>query len=132
MVRIINEEFQAGYTADLWCSHCVAEMVKKLYRHYDDFLEREAALIAIKAQEDAAKVNIERLSEVLAGEPIVDTPTITTTGELPPIAATFPSHKEVDHPASTPEVVDEVAPPGPLDQPTPPPVAGNKRKRRSR
>lgn len=41
MQRVMSEEFQKGYTADLWCPDCVAEMVKRLYNEYDKFLERE-------------------------------------------------------------------------------------------
>ena len=39
MERVMNEEFQPGYRCDLSCPHCVAEMVKLLYRRYDEWLE---------------------------------------------------------------------------------------------
>lgn len=38
MQRVISEEFQAGYTTDLWCGPCISDMVLKLYRHYDEWL----------------------------------------------------------------------------------------------
>lgn len=38
MVRVMNEEFQPGYTADLWCPPCVFDMVKLLYQRYDAWL----------------------------------------------------------------------------------------------
>jgi hypothetical protein len=40
MQRVMSEEFRPGYTADLWCPTCVAEMVKSLYRHYEAWLEK--------------------------------------------------------------------------------------------
>lgn len=41
MQRVISEEFHPGYSADLWCPQCAADMVLKLYRHYHDWLKRE-------------------------------------------------------------------------------------------
>lgn len=35
MVRVMREEFQPGYNTDLWCSPCVADMVRLLYQRYD-------------------------------------------------------------------------------------------------
>lgn len=159
MVRVINEEFQSGYRTDLWCAPCVADMVRKVYRHYDEWLASQPK-----------------------DEPVVDVPvTPTTEGEpvnqIAVIAATFPSHKEVeppeegemvevapqdmpkpafseedifnalkvpeelfgveppmvvDHPASTPEVINEPPPPGPLDRQPQPNTHHHKKKRRSR
>lgn len=41
MQQIIAEEFQPGYSTDLWCGPCVSEMVLKLYRHYDEWLAKQ-------------------------------------------------------------------------------------------
>lgn len=41
MQQIIAEEFQPGYSTDLWCPPCVSDMVLKLYRHYDEWLEKQ-------------------------------------------------------------------------------------------
>ncbi len=41
MQQIIADEFQKGYSTDLWCPPCVCEMVKKLYRHYDEWIEKQ-------------------------------------------------------------------------------------------
>jgi hypothetical protein len=38
MQNVISDEFQKGYTADLWCGQCCIDMVFKLYRHYHDWL----------------------------------------------------------------------------------------------
>lgn len=38
MQDIIREYFQPGYHTDLWCPPCVSDMLKKLYRHYDEWL----------------------------------------------------------------------------------------------
>ena len=35
MMRVMSEEFRPGYTADLWCGTCVAEMVKQLYHEFE-------------------------------------------------------------------------------------------------
>lgn len=42
MLNVMREEFQPGYTTDLWCPTCVADFVLALYRYYDDFLTAEA------------------------------------------------------------------------------------------
>lgn len=39
MQQIISDEFQKGYSTDLWCGPCVSEMVLKLYRHYDEWIK---------------------------------------------------------------------------------------------
>lgn len=41
MQQIIADEFQKGYSTDLWCGPCVTEMVLKLYRHYDEWLAQQ-------------------------------------------------------------------------------------------
>lgn len=41
MQRIMREEFQPGYQADLWCPSCAADMVLLLYRHYDEWLAKQ-------------------------------------------------------------------------------------------
>lgn len=45
MQRIMREEFQPGYSTDLWCPPCVSDMVKKLYRHYDEWLAKQPVTI---------------------------------------------------------------------------------------
>lgn len=70
MQQIISEEFQTGYTTDLWCGPCVSDMVLKLYRHYDEWL--------------AAQPKDEPKPEP-AAEP---------EEPLPPVKGTFPSHKK--------------------------------------
>lgn len=39
MQQIIADEFQKGYSTDLWCGPCVTDMVLKLYRHYDEWIK---------------------------------------------------------------------------------------------
>jgi hypothetical protein len=41
MQDIIGQEFQPGYHTDLWCPPCVSDMVLKLYRHYDEWIEKQ-------------------------------------------------------------------------------------------
>ena len=45
MQQIIADEFQPGYSTDLWCAPCVTEMVKKLYRHYDEWLAQQPVTV---------------------------------------------------------------------------------------
>ena len=41
MQQVMNEEFQPGYATDLWCPPCVSDMVKALYRKYDEWIEAQ-------------------------------------------------------------------------------------------
>lgn len=38
MQQVMAEEFQPGYSADLWCPTCCADMVLAVYRRYDEWL----------------------------------------------------------------------------------------------
>lgn len=40
MQQIIADEFQKGYSTDLWCGPCVTDMVLKLYKHYDEWIKQ--------------------------------------------------------------------------------------------
>ena len=39
MQAIIGKYWQPGYHTDLFCPPCISDMVKKLYRHYDEWLK---------------------------------------------------------------------------------------------
>lgn len=41
MQTIIGKYWQPGYHTDLWCAPCVVDMVKKVYRHYDEWLAQQ-------------------------------------------------------------------------------------------
>lgn len=43
MQEVMRQEFDAGYHTTLWCSTCVVDMVKMLYRRYDEYLAKEAS-----------------------------------------------------------------------------------------
>jgi hypothetical protein len=45
MQEIIGKYWQPGYHTDLWCGPCVSEMVKKLYRHYDEWLKEQPVTV---------------------------------------------------------------------------------------
>jgi hypothetical protein len=45
MQDIIRQEWEPGYHTDLWCGPCVSEMVKKLYRHYDEWLKQQPVTV---------------------------------------------------------------------------------------
>lgn len=65
MQRVMAEEFRPGYTADLWCPSCVADMVRLLYTSYDQW-----------------KIdNPVKIEEPVNAEPVK-------------VAANFPSHKK--------------------------------------
>jgi hypothetical protein len=43
LIRVAREEFfGAGYSPDMFCPSCVAEMVKSVYRAYDNWLKNNA------------------------------------------------------------------------------------------
>ncbi len=44
-VKLISEEFQPGYTADLNCSVCVGEMLKYAWRLYSEWKAKEETRI---------------------------------------------------------------------------------------
>lgn len=70
-VEIMNEEFQPGYTANLWCGSCLSDMIKLVYRKYDEWKEAQP-----KEESKVEKVG-------KAHEPTVQ-------------KETFPSHKPVN------------------------------------
>lgn len=41
MQDIIREEWESTYHTDLWCGPCISDMVLKLYRHYDEWIEKQ-------------------------------------------------------------------------------------------
>lgn len=45
MQDIIGRYWQPGYHADLWCPPCCVDMIKKLYRHYDEWLAQQPVKI---------------------------------------------------------------------------------------
>lgn len=45
MQQIIAEEFQPGYSTDLWCGPCVQAMILKLYKHYDEWLAQQPVTV---------------------------------------------------------------------------------------
>lgn len=42
MQDVIRQEWEPTYYTDLWCPPCVCDMLKKLYRHYDEWLNQNA------------------------------------------------------------------------------------------
>lgn len=49
MVRVMREEFIPNYHTDLWCSPCVADMVKLLYHKYNEWLAAQPKEVTVKA-----------------------------------------------------------------------------------
>jgi hypothetical protein len=56
MQEIIGKYWQPGYHTDLWCGPCVTEMVKLLYRHYDEWLAQQP--VTVEASFPSNKENI--------------------------------------------------------------------------
>ena len=46
MERVMRDEFNPGYTADLNCATCIFEMVKRLYHNYDRWLSDNPIKVA--------------------------------------------------------------------------------------
>lgn len=42
LLQVARKEFDPGYIADLWCSDCVANMLRYIYGQYDQWLAKEA------------------------------------------------------------------------------------------
>lgn len=41
MLNIYREYWDGGYIANLWCSPCVVDLMKKLYTNYDKYLQQQ-------------------------------------------------------------------------------------------
>lgn len=97
LVKAMNEEFQPGYTADLWCPTCVSNMILHVYRRYHEFIAEEK-----RQQEEMARMLV--LTNIPAPEEPVKT--VDPLEEVKPPAdpeepkpviqkqANFPSHKQ--------------------------------------
>lgn len=42
MQDVIRRNWEPTYYTDLWCPPCVCDMLRKLYRHYDEWLKQNA------------------------------------------------------------------------------------------
>lgn len=40
LLQVVQQEFAPGYQANLWCSSCVADLLKFAYQRYDDWLSK--------------------------------------------------------------------------------------------
>lgn len=45
MQDIIRANWEPGYHTDLWCPPCVTEMLKKLYRLYDEWIKENESKV---------------------------------------------------------------------------------------
>lgn len=43
LLDVIRKEFDPGYLSDLWCSDCVANMLRYAYVQYDKYLAGQQA-----------------------------------------------------------------------------------------
>jgi hypothetical protein len=46
MQNIIRENWEPTYHTDLWCPPCISDMLKKLYRLYDEWLAKQPVTVA--------------------------------------------------------------------------------------
>lgn len=108
LMRAMSEEFQPGYTADLWCPTCVSNMILQVYRRYNEFVEQEKQQEEARQHQAAANpqpptdLTAEEIQKMM--EPI----------ELPPFEELFPN-------PDPPEEVKPPADPQPELDPEPPP-----------
>lgn len=104
MVRVMREEFQPGYTVDLWCPTCAADMVIHLYRYYDNWLSaqpKEEPTITIEYERGETELNIKSITvetEIPVFDPIPEEskPIEEPAPKSEPVAnvkANFPKHK---------------------------------------
>jgi hypothetical protein len=45
MQDIIRRYWEGGYHTDLWCPPCISDMVKKLYRLYDEWIDKNKTTV---------------------------------------------------------------------------------------
>lgn len=57
MQQVMSEEFQPGYSTDLWCGTCVTEMVRSLYTHYDNWLGAQPKEVPAVVEPESIKAN---------------------------------------------------------------------------
>lgn len=76
MQRIMGEEFQHGYTADLWCPTCVADMVRALYQRFEAW---EVANPPVVVEPEI---------------PVIPDPPVEPTGPAITVRANFPSNRK--------------------------------------
>jgi len=91
MVQVMSEEFQPGYTADLWCAPCVSEMITTLYQRFEQWEAAQSVFTIDPNPQPKPEGQAEVIEFKENGE-------ITKTMEsfTPPIQvkANFPSHKK--------------------------------------
>lgn len=55
--RVVREEWKPGYTENLWCAACVAEMYKTAYNNYAEYLKKTAKPVVAEAAKEIIPVN---------------------------------------------------------------------------
>ena len=94
MQRIMGEEFRPGYTADLWCSVCVADMVRALYQQFEKWEAKQAVIDFHPDIEDLAKKKRELIERWMRENAEKSELPITEPAKtIQPVKANFPSHK---------------------------------------
>lgn len=74
MQRIMGEEFRPGYTSDLWCPTCVADMVRAVYQEFEKWEHQQALIDFRPTIDDFAKQKNELIEMWLrenAGKPAI-------------------------------------------------------------
>src|SRR4051812_2419526 len=90
MQRIMGEEFRPGYTSDLWCGVCVADMVTALYQEFEKW---EAANPVITFEENPTPIPEGHAVVMEFKEDGEVVKTIEPFDAPIPVKANFPSHK---------------------------------------
>lgn len=94
LVRIMREEFRPGYTADLWCTHCVATMVREVYTEFEKWETaqvKEPVIVSDPNPEPMPEGYAEVIEFKESGEV---TKTVEPFTPPIPVKANFPSHKK--------------------------------------
>lgn len=87
MARIICEEFRPGYATDMWCGPCVADMVTLLYRHYNEWKEKNSTPVIDPLHTRKAEMIADLLVEVGPPADLYKVP-----ASIQPVKASFPKH----------------------------------------
>lgn len=99
LVKAMSEEFQPGYSSDLWCPPCVANMMHQVYRRYLQFVDEERKQEEVRRFQSAAEAQPptnftpEEIAKMLEPRDM-PVPEPVEEPKLPiQTKANFPSHK---------------------------------------
>lgn len=114
LLRIMREEFRPGYTVDMWCGHCVAEMVRQVYTEFEKW---EASQPILSVQwEDRQPYFVKMEMKEDSVQPVVDPedPVFTINPDPPPIPEGHAEAVEIKDNGEIVKTIEPFTPPIPV------------------